>query len=106
MDASVRIEGTEGCAVATLGLLLDYPRGQPDKLEVIGQSAKDWTEVPLNGRWFPDGFVGVMSNVQRFAAGEDPALVSPVEDGLETMRLVEACYVSDHRGGIELNSLK
>jgi predicted dehydrogenase len=106
MDATVRIEGTEGCAVATLGLLLDYPRGQPDKLEVIGQSAKDWTEVPLNGRWFPDGFVGVMSNVQRFAAGEDPALVSPVEDGLETMRLVEACYVSDHRGGIELNSLK
>ena len=106
MDASVRIEGTEGCAVATLGLLLNYPRGQPDKLEVIGQSAKDWTAVPLSGRWFPDGFVGVMSNVQRFAAGEDPALVSPVEDGLETMRLVEACYVSDQRGGTELNSLK
>jgi predicted dehydrogenase len=106
MDASVRIEGTEGCAMATLGLLLDYPRGRPDKLEVIGPSAKDWTEVPLSGRWFPDGFVGVMSNLQRFAAGEDQALVSPVGDGLQTMKLVEACYVSDERGGVELNSLK
>ena len=106
MDASVRVEGTEGCAVATLGLLLDYPRGRPDKLEVIGRSWKDWTEIPLNGRWFPDGFVGTMSNLQRFAAGEDAALVSPVEDALETMRLVEACYVSDERGGIELKSLE
>jgi hypothetical protein len=60
----------------------------------------------LNGRWFPDGFVGTMSNLQRFAAGEDGALVSPVEDALETMRLVEACYVSDERGGIELKSLE
>jgi predicted dehydrogenase len=104
-DATVRVEGTEGCAVATLGLLLDYPRGRDDKLEVIGRSAKDWTDVPLGGRWFPDGFVGVMSNVQRFAAGEDAALVSPVDDALETMRLVEACYVSDERGGVDMKSL-
>lgn len=105
MDASVRVEGTEGCAVATLGLLLDYPRGRPDKLEIIGRSVKEWTEVPLVGQWFPDGFVGVMSNAQRFAAGEDAALVSPVEDALRTMRLVEACYVSDERGGIDLESV-
>jgi predicted dehydrogenase len=104
--ATVRVEGTEGCAVATLGLLLDYPRGRADTLEVIGRSVKDWTEVPLGGRWFPDGFVGVMSNVQRFAAGEDTALISPVDDALETMRLVEACYRSDQRGGIEFDSLK
>jgi predicted dehydrogenase len=106
MDASARVEGTEGCALATLGLLLDYPRGRADKLDVIGRSIPEWTDVPLNGRWFPDGFVGVMSNVQRFAAGEDDALVSPVEDALETMRLVEACYVSDQQGGIEMKSLK
>jgi predicted dehydrogenase len=104
--ATVRVEGTEGCAVATLGLLLDYPRGRADKLDVIGRSTKDWVEVPLSGRWFPDGFVGVMSNVQRFAAGEDQALMSPVEDALETMRLVEACYVADQQGGIEMKSLR
>lgn len=106
MDASVRIEGTEGCAIATLGLLLDYPRGTADRLQVIGRSFQEWTDVPLSGRWFPDGFIGVMSNLQRFAAGEDPALVSSVEDALETMRVVEACYVSDARGGVELESLK
>ena len=83
--AAVRVEGTDGCAVATLGLLLDYPRGRPDKLEVIGRSVKEWTNVPLAGRWFPDGFIGTMSNVQRFAAGEDAALVSPVEDALEAI---------------------
>ena len=104
--ATVRIEGTEGCAVATLGLLLDYPKGREDKLEVIGRSVKGWTDVPLGGKWFPDGFIGTMSNLQRFAAGEDAALVSPVDDALQTMRLVEACYVSDQRGGIEMESLK
>ena len=102
-DATVRVEGTEGCAVATLGLLLDYPRGQADRLEIIGRSTRDWVEVPLTGRWFPDGFIGVMSNVQRFAAGEDSALVSPVEDALRTMALVEACYRSDAEGGVALD---
>jgi predicted dehydrogenase len=105
MDATVRIEGTEGCAVASLGLLLDYPRGRPDKLEVVGRSVKEWADVPLEGRWFPDGFVGVMSNLQRFVSGEDTQLISPVEDALRTMKLVEACYAADERGGIRLEEL-
>jgi predicted dehydrogenase len=103
--ASIRIEGTEGCAIASLGLLLDYPRGLPDRLEVISRSIPDWVAVPLTGGWFPDGFIGSMSNLQRFVAGEDAALVSPVADALQTMQLVEACYVSDARGGINLESL-
>jgi predicted dehydrogenase len=106
MAATVRVEGTEGCAIATLGLLLDYPRGAPDELQIIGRSFPAWTAVPLVGKWFPDGFVGVMSNVQRVASGEDPSLISSVEDALETMRVVEACYAADDRGGIEMNTLK
>jgi hypothetical protein len=31
--------------------------------------------------------------------------VSPVDDALETMRLVEACYVSDERGGVDMKTL-
>lgn len=104
--ATIRLEGTHGCAVATLGLLMNYPRGLPDKLELIGPSTKDWVEVPLTGGWFPDAFIGTMSNLQRFMAGEDAALVSPVEDALQTMRLVEACYISDAGGGIDLQTLK
>jgi predicted dehydrogenase len=104
--ATIRVEGTEGCAIATIGALIDYPRGQPDRLEIFTRSQKNWTEVPLIGRWFPDAFIGTMSNLQRFVTGEDAALVSPVADALQTMRLVEACYVSDARGGINLESIK
>ncbi len=104
--AAIRVEGTEGCAIATVGGLIDYPRGQPDRLEIFTRSQKNWTEVPLIGRWFPDAFIGTMSNLQRFVAGEDAALVSPVADALQTMKLVEACYVSDARGGINLESTK
>jgi predicted dehydrogenase len=103
--ATIRIEGTDGCAVATLGTLLDYPRGRPDRLEVFARSAGKWADVPLTGGWFPEGFIGTMANLQRFVAGEDPALISPVTDSLETMRLVEACYIADARGGIALESI-
>jgi predicted dehydrogenase len=101
-DATARIEGVEGCAIATLGLLLDYPRGRSDRLEIYPRSTGSWTDVPLRGSWFPDGFVGTMSNLQRFAAGEDAALVSPVDDAFRTMLLVETCYRADAEGGIRL----
>ncbi len=39
-----------------------------------------------------------MSNLQRFIAGEDAALVSPVDDAFRTMAVVEACYESSARG--------
>ncbi len=35
-----------------------------------------------------------MSNLQRFAAGEDPELITSVEDAWHTMALVEACFTS------------
>ena len=35
---------------------------------------------------------------QRFVAGEDAALVSPLDDAISTMALVEACYESSARG--------
>lgn len=104
-DATIRVEGTEGCAIATIGALIDYPRGKPDRLEIITRTQKEWVEVPLAGRWFPDAFIGTMSNLQRFIAGEDAVLVSPVADALQTMKLVEACYVSDARRGINLETL-
>ena len=63
-----------------------------------------WRSVPLVGSWFPDAFIGTMSNLQRFAAGEDAALVSPVEDAFQTMLLVEACYRSDAEGGISMQA--
>jgi predicted dehydrogenase len=89
-----RICGTEGAAYLKLGLNLDYPRGEPEVLEIFPKGGTDWVAVPLAGKWFPDAFVGRMANVQRFAAGEDAELISPVEDAWGTMALVEAAYQS------------
>jgi len=93
-DASLRFEGEQGVAVAKLGLLLNYPAGEPDELW-IASKGDPWQQIPLAGAWFPDAFIGTMANLQRFAAGEDPKLHTSVEDAWHTMALVEACYRSN-----------
>jgi predicted dehydrogenase len=92
-DCSIRIEGTEGAAVAKLGVNLDYPRGEPDELWICRKGG-EWRQVELQGTWFPHAFMGTMANVQRYVAGEDDRLVSGVEDAWRTMALVEACFES------------
>ena len=49
----------------------------------------------LEGRWFPDAFIGPMANLQRFAAGEDDRLLTAVDDAWRTMAVVEAAYQSN-----------
>lgn len=92
-DASFRFEGTEGVAMIKLGLLLNYPEGEPDELWLTRRGG-DWQQVPLSGRWFPHAFIGTMSNLQRYAAGEDATLVTSVEDAWHTMAMAEAAFVS------------
>ena len=92
-DASFRFEGTDGAAMVKLGLLLNYPEGEPDELW-IAQKGEPWQQVSLSGGWFPHAFIGTMSNLQRFAAGEDATLVTSVEDAWHTMALVEAAFQS------------
>jgi len=94
----LKVEGTRGSAVLTMGVNVDYPRGTPDHL-VVAFERSVWNQIPLRGSWFTEAFEGPMSNLQRFAAGEDPGLVSPVDDAIRTMALVEACYQSSERGG-------
>ncbi|MGH2634334.1 MAG: Gfo/Idh/MocA family protein [Tepidiformaceae bacterium] len=91
--SQIKVEGTEGAAIATMGVNLDYPRGEPDELW-LAPIGGDWQQVPLRGSWFLDAFEGPMSNLQRVLAGEDAQLVSPVADALRTMAVVEACYTS------------
>jgi predicted dehydrogenase len=95
--SQLKLEGTRGAAIAKMGVNLNYPEGEPDRLEVT--TGDDWCEVPLRGSWFLEAFEGPMSNLQRFVAGEDKALMSPIEDAFKTMALVEACYESSARGG-------
>lgn len=91
--SEVRIEGTRGAAVATMGVNLDYPKGEPDRLE-LALGRRPWQSVDLAGSWFPDAFAGTMANLQRHAAGEDEVLRTAVADAVRTMALVEACYRS------------
>ncbi len=95
--ADVSVQGTEGAARVSLGLLLNYPHGQPETLH-LAVKGSSWREIGVAGRWFPDGFIGTMSNLQRYAAGEDGILLTHYEDAFRTMALVEACYTSDASG--------
>ena len=92
-DASFRFEGIEGAAMVKLGLLLNYPEGEPDELWIT-RRGENWTAVPLTGKWFPHAFIGTMSNLQRYAAGADERLATGVEDAWHTMALAEAAFVS------------
>ncbi len=99
--SQIKIEGTRGAAIVKMGVNLNYPHGESDEF-TIATGDRDWEAVPLRGSWFLEAFEGPMSNLQRFAAGEDEALVSSVEDAFRTMAVVEACYESSARGATPL----
>ena len=99
--SQIMIEGTAGIARVTWGVNLDYPSGPADTMQVT--EGGRWRDVRLRGSWFTEAFEGPMSNLQRFVAGEDPALVSAVEDSIRTMAVVEACYESSARGGTPIH---
>jgi predicted dehydrogenase len=94
--SQLSVEGTRGTAFLTMGVNLAYPSGASDTMDVA--CGQEWRAVPLRGSWFIEAFEGPMSNLQRFVAGEDSALVSPVDDAIGTMAVVEACYQSSAAG--------
>ena len=102
-ESYIKWEGTKGAIFAQMGLLLDYPTGGPDVLEMVLDAEKDkgWQPVPFEGSWFPDAFIGSMAAVQRFVEGSIPTLPTSVDDVFRTMALVEAAYASQDHEGIE-----
>lgn len=98
-ESYIKWEGTKGAIKATLGLLLDYPRGKPDTFEYVVEGG-EWQSIALQGTWFPHAFIGPMSSLMRYVEGSDATLPTSVEDAYKTMAVVEAAYVSSERGGI------
>ena len=100
-ESYVKWEGTHGAILAKMGLLLNYPHGEPDALEYCllkeGQEPA-WQSIELEGSWIPEAFIGPMANLQRFSAGEDDRLLTNVDDVVKTMAVVEACYDSSEHG--------
>nr|WP_315197607.1 Gfo/Idh/MocA family oxidoreductase [uncultured Flavobacterium sp.] len=108
-ESYIKWEGTKGAIKAKMGLLMNYPDGMPDEFEYAlpteDGSIYEWKKIELEGSWFPEAFIGTMSNLMRFKEGSDAVLHTSVQDVLDTMKVVEACYISNEKGAIPLNEL-
>lgn len=101
----VQWEGTEGALHAVMGVNLDYPAGKPDSLRHAARGS-GWRTLSTKGNWFPDAFVGSMGSLQSYVTGASDKLPTSVEDAIDTMRVVEAAYLSSEHDGIALDDLK
>jgi hypothetical protein len=87
---------------AQMGVNLDYPAGRPDTLDYTLRGDSTWSAAPISGNWFPDAFLGSMGSLQAFVQGDTDTLPTSVEDAIDTMRVVEAAYLSSQQGGVPL----
>lgn len=105
-ESYIKWEGTRGAIKATLGLLMNYPAGEPDALQMCQLDEKGepgaWRDVPFKGSWFPHAFIGTMASLMRFVEGSTTALPTRVDDALRTMAVVEAAYADSASGGTEV----
>lgn len=105
-ESYIKWEGTKGAIIAKIGLLMDYPHGVPDVFEYCileeGKSP-EWQTVQLEGSWFPEAFIGTMSNLMRYNEGSDEVLNTSVEDVIDTMAVVESAYQSSDNGGVGIS---
>jgi predicted dehydrogenase len=105
-ESYIKWEGTKGAIIAKIGLLMDYPHGVPDVFEYcIVEEGKlpEWQTVKLEGSWFPEAFIGTMSNLMRYNEGSDKVLNTSVEDVIDTMAVVESAYQSSDSGGVRVS---
>lgn len=99
----VKIEGTEGAIKAQIGVSLNYPTGMPDTFSFVsGDTGMRWTDLRLSGSWFPDAFIGPMTELQRLAITPGVDKMRILRDNFKTMELVEAAYRASGSGEIVL----
>jgi len=93
--ATFRFLGTVGIIKGTIGLMYNYPNGRPDTFEVHlhSEPAEQWHTFDLKGVWIPDAFIGPMASLMD-AIQNDGEPDTSVADNLNTIRVVEAAYVS------------
>jgi predicted dehydrogenase len=101
-ESFIKWEGTRGAIIAKMGLLMNYPNGEPDEMEycILGDTDPPrWESVKIEGSWFPDAFVGTMASVMRWVDDSNDTAPTSLGDALRTMALVEAAYRSSANGG-------
>ncbi|SDT36272.1 Gfo/Idh/MocA family protein [Microlunatus soli] len=94
----IKWEGTDGAIRAQMGVLMDYPQGRADRLEI--NTGDGWRPLPFDGSWFPDAFMYSMGVLQRHLTGELRTLPTAVSDVFATMAVLEAGYTANDRGGV------
>ncbi len=93
-----RVEGTEGLAHGTIGWP-DYPNPTPSTLNwTTTRQPGYWLQPRWKEVWFPDAFAGTMAQLMcALEENREPEING--RDNLQTMALVDACYLSakEHR---------
>lgn len=86
-----KIEGTDGVIKMNIG----WPHGGPSTISFYSKKLGDvWFSPALEGSWFPGAFQYTMGELfQTIATGKESSLSG--RQNLETMAMVEACYVSN-----------
>lgn len=101
-ESYIKWEGDRGAIKATLGLLMNYPQGEPDVFEYCvleaGQ-APVWQPVAIEGSWFPEAMIGSMASLMRYVEGSTDQLPTAVDDAFKTMAVAEAVCLSSDGGG-------
>ncbi len=95
-----RIEGTKGLAIGDIGWCHD-PYTTPSTIRWAARGDSDFHRPALNGSWFPDAFLGTMTQLLT-ALEEDREPEISGRDNLRTMALVEAAY----RGAAERRAIE
>lgn len=102
-ESILKIEGLKGAIRIKLGLMYDYPEGEPDKVEYITFDDGEWKELPVRGSWFNEAFIGTMGGLMKKMDDPNYEYMNSVEDAYHTMCVVEACYKSSEQGGVPVD---
>lgn len=100
-ESYIKWEGDQGAIKVTMGLLMNYPQGEPDLFEYcLLQTGKapEWQAVALDGSWFPDAMIGSMASVMCYLEGSSAVLPTRVDDAFKTMAVAEAACQSSNAG--------
>lgn len=104
-ESYVKWEGTKGAIKATMGLLMNYPTGEPDAFEFCVSNEDEepkWIPVKIDGSWFPDAFIGSMASLMCYTEGSSDTLPTSVQDAYQTMVVADAACRSSDRGATPL----
>ncbi|MEJ5996557.1 Gfo/Idh/MocA family oxidoreductase [Pedobacter sp. Du54] len=104
----IKIEGTNGAIYIKMGLLLDYPNGVLDIFEYIttnNEQSAIWQSIDIKGSWFPEAFIGSMSEIIHAVQDKKYVPDNNIEDCLNTMVCTEAAYIANLQSGIAIEGL-